>query len=106
MLEKVIALLIGFVGTKTAAALVEQCKAIGMEQQHYEDFGMDNTLPDFDSGYRLSFATDYGTAIMEILETNKHVLQAGVQMVYPPSTSKNLVANHYSEVKRIAVWIA
>jgi hypothetical protein len=104
MLAKVIALLVGFVGTQPAADLVAQCKAIGMQQQHYEDvMGMDKTLPDFDSGYRFTFVTDDNVeATMEILEREKRVLQAGVQIVYPPATSENLVAKHYSEVQRVA----
>jgi hypothetical protein len=104
ILDKVIALLIEFVCSKPAADLIGQCKAIGMRQQPYEDIlGGDKLLPDFDSGYRFIFLTnDDVNATMDILEKEKGVLQAGVQIVYPPTTSEDLIAKHYSQVQRAA----
>ena len=103
-IAKVIAVLVALVGTNPASDLIDQCKVLGMKQQQYFDMGVDNTLPPFDAGYRFVYTTDDKVgATLEILVRNSSVLQAGVQIVYPPTTSEKLVLRHYAEVKRLAV---
>lgn len=103
-IENVVAVLVGFVGSWPALDLVKQCKDLGMMQETYFDTGMDNTLPRFDAGYRFKYITeDNVNATIEILERDKDVLQAGVQIVYPPGTSEKLVRKHYDEVKRVTL---
>lgn len=101
---KVIAVLVALVGTNPASDLIDQCKVLGMKQQQYFDMGIDKTLPPFDVGYRFAYSTDDKVdATLEILVKEKSVLQAGVQIIFPPSTPEKLVEKHYAEVKRLAV---
>lgn len=98
-LKEIISLLIESVANLSANDFVEKCRAFGMEEQPYLDLGFDRTLPDFDKGYNFNFNTeDNNKTILEILQKGDHILQAGFQIIYPPSLFFAKIKKHYPKI--------
>ena len=87
---------IGFI---TCKELVEKCKKIGMEEKSYSDLDGDVNLPNFDTGYIFYFLTDNNKrALIEILEKEKTILQAKVQIFYPRKLFSSKNNKHYKKI--------
>ena len=79
-----ISLLVENIPTKLAKEFAEGCRQLGFEEQEFIDFNLFETLPSFDGGYVFTYETDDKLiARFEIVEKDKNVLQAGIQIVYP-----------------------
>ena len=79
-----LSLLLQSVGKIGARELLDQCVQLGMRERPYIDaLGGDQTLPDFDEGYHLTFAPQGSVeALFEILRIEDEILQAGFQCFY------------------------
>lgn len=72
------------VGYTSAIGLVETCRRAGMLEREYVDLIFDSKIPAFDKGYLFNFSTENdASAIIEILEKDCKILQAGALFKYP-----------------------
>lgn len=84
-LDETFSLLTDSVPEDKASDLMKKCKEIGMKEIEYLTTGLDSNLPEFDSGDNLVFKTnDDSEARLEILEKDSIIMQAGIQIIYPP----------------------
>ena len=99
-LDETFSLLTDSVPEDKASDLMKKCKEIGMNETEYLDSGMDSNLPEFDKGYNLVFKTnDDAEARLEILEKDSIIMQAGVQIIYPPSFFFSKAKKHFKILK-------
>lgn len=100
-LDKIFSLLTDFVPEDKATNLIDKCKEIGMNEVEYLDTGMDSNLPEFDNGYNFVFKTNNDTETrLEILEKDSIIMQAGIQIIYPPSFFFSIAKKHFKILKR------
>jgi len=99
-LDETFSLLTDSVHQDKASDLVKKCKENGMNEIKYFESGMDRNLPEFDKGYNLVFKTnDDAEARLEILEKDTIIMQAGMQIIYPPSIFFSKAKKHFNILK-------
>lgn len=99
-LEETFSLLTDSVPEDKASDLVKKCKETGMNEIEYLDTGMDSNLPEFDKGYNFVFKTnDDAETRLEILEKYSIIMQAGIQIIYPPSFFFSKAKKHFKILK-------
>jgi hypothetical protein len=82
---------------------VARCRDIGMVEQPFVDTDIDQNLPVFDNGYWFKYTTDDDTtAMLEVLEKEGRILQAGIQVIYPKTLSSSNLNEHYKNIVKIA----
>lgn len=92
------------VGYISAKEFVEKCKKLDMKEQPYITSGFDSNLPNFDKGYVFHYKTDDNErAILEILEKDNMILQAGIQIIYSPSFFPSKIKKHYKKLMELLV---
>lgn len=90
------------VGKISAKSLFIKCKEMGMEEIEYQDFGNDSTLPNFDKGFRFEILTENkGRCILEILEKDEDILQAGIQVFFKSSIFSPKINKTYDQIVEI-----
>lgn len=105
-LEETFSLLTDSVPEDKASDLVKKCKETGMNEIEYLDTGMDSNLPEFDKGYNFVFKTnDDAETRLEILEKYSIIMQAGIQIIYPPSFFFSKAKKHFKILKVILTTI-
>ena len=102
-LEDTFSSLVNTVGSVSSAEFLKTCINLGMREQPYVDVGLDQNLPEYDSGHVFDYETDDNvTAKLEILEKNERIMQAGIQIVYPKSLFFSKMNKHYEKVIGLA----
>jgi hypothetical protein len=77
---------------------VAQCKDIGMVEQTFVDAD-----PIFDNGCLFRYITDDDTtAMLELLEKEGRILQAGIQIIYSKMLISSSLNEHYKKIVNIA----
>lgn len=96
--EDILTLMIGSVDMIPAQEFVNQCRR-ELDEIPYVDFGLDSTLPQFDSGYKFSYPTHHNeTAQLEILEKDGGIFQIGIQILYKPSFFFSKIKKDYGHL--------
>ncbi len=96
-------LLADTVSVLSADEFVARCRGIGMVEQPFVDADIDQNLPIFDNGYLFRYITDDdATAMLEVLEKEGRILQAGVQIIYPKTLSSSNLNEHYKNIVKIS----
>jgi len=102
-LEDTFSLLTDAVPVDGSTALIKKCKELDMLQIAYVDSGFDSNIPEFDKGYNFVYKTnDSVEAKLEILEKDLIIMQAGIQIIYPPSLLFSKAKNHFNILKRLS----
>lgn len=71
-----------------------------MYEIEYINTGMDRNLPKFDKGHSFIFKTNDDTeSRLEILEIDSIIIQAGIQIIYPPSFYFSKAKKHFKILK-------
>ena len=96
-------LLADSVSVLNADEFVSRCRDTGMVEQPFANTDIDRNLPIFDNGYLLRYITDDDvTAMLEVLEKEERILQAGIQIIYPKTLSSSNLNEHYKKIVKIA----
>jgi len=99
-LNDTFSLLTDSVPIDSTSDFIKKCKEIGMNQIAYVDTGFDSNLPEFDNGYNFIYKTNDGVETrLEILEKDSIIMQAGIQIIYPPSFLFSKAKKHFSILK-------
>ncbi len=95
-------LLTDSVSALSADEFVARCR-VGMVEQPFVDTDIGQNLPVFDNGYWFKYTTDDdATAMLELLEKEGRILQAGVQIIYPKKIFSSMINKHYKKIVKIA----
>ena len=96
-------LLADSVSALCADEFVARCGDIGMVEQPFVETDLEQILPVFGNGYLLRYITDDdATAMLEVIEKEVRVLQAGIQIIYPKKPSTSNLSEHYKKIVKIA----
>lgn len=91
------------VGNLTINQVLQKCRDIGLDEYPYIDLGMDSSLPEFDNGYLFKYKTDDNIEVLlDILEKEKKILQAGIQIIYPRKLFISKIGKHYKKLTDMA----
>ena len=100
-IDEMFSLLTDSVPIDSPLDLINKCEEIGMNQISYTNSGFDSTLPEFDKGYNFIYNTNDGVeARLEILEKDSIIMQAGIQIIYPPSFFFSKAKKHINILRR------